>query len=105
MDPELDARLKREHFEKYNTITTALGQDYLARVVTRAFSADQIRSALAAGDVHLNTLSLRTWDRLTADPIFSRRHPLPPNPDWNTSMSLAECVCALKHVAKYVVAV
>ena len=49
------------HTEKYERIAQQLGIDALKSLVP--FSAERIRDALAAGDEHLNTLSLASWDK------------------------------------------
>jgi hypothetical protein len=50
----------REHAEKYDRIAEWLGRAAVESLIP--FSDDRVSAALAAGDAHLNTLSLASWD-------------------------------------------
>lgn len=57
---ELEARHKREHYEKYQALAEELDLAAMAELIpaTRA----RIQAALDAGDEHLNTIPLALWD-------------------------------------------
>lgn len=58
--PDVEARMKREHREKYARLAQTLGEDSLAGLVRDL--VPRVVQALAAGDEHLNTIALATWD-------------------------------------------
>lgn len=64
--PDVEARMKREHREKYARLAQTLGMDSLAGLVRDL--VPRVVQALAAGDEHLNTITLATWDRLALGP-------------------------------------
>lgn len=113
------------HDEKYEAIAQWLGVHALAILVP--FTADEIRTALASGDEHLNTLALSRWDRMHGAPVDTPTHcrecghvlPVPTAtgvlalvrhtrghvPGTSGRLwSLSDSVCVLKHVARYHVA-
>lgn len=51
----------REHYEKYKAKAEALGLAELAKLVPA--SEERIRAALAAGDEHLNSIPMASWDK------------------------------------------
>lgn len=104
MADEMSVPPEAAHFEKYERISRILGIKSLSRLVTTSIDPECIKSSLDRGDKWLNDIPLRRWDSLANSPIFHRVHPLPPSPSWNASMSLAERVCTLKHVARYYIA-
>ena len=61
MNTKTEATASREHFEKYDALAHWLGWNALAALVP--FPPERVRAALQAGDEHLNTLSLVSWDR------------------------------------------
>ena len=102
-----------EHETKYEALAQKLGIEALKWLVPA--KPEEIRQALVAGDEHLNTIQLPRWDRAagvrpawklfssdwpqTELRISARRSDLP----WHKepTLSLAERVCVLKHVAKF----
>lgn len=50
-----------EHAAKYDALADVLGFDALAALVP--VPVERVRAALAAGDVHLNSIPLHRWDR------------------------------------------
>lgn len=65
-DNEVRTRQALEHRERYEQLAVWLGVESLKKLVP--FSTDGIRAALAAGDIHLNGLSLSSWDRQHGSP-------------------------------------
>lgn len=57
---QVEARMKREHEEKYAKLARTLGEDSLGGLVRDLLP--RVREALAAGDEHLNSIPLATWD-------------------------------------------
>jgi hypothetical protein len=116
------------HERKYEALAQALGLDALKALVP--FSAERIRQALAAGDQHLNTLPLASWDKChgkeTTKPekccACGQYKPVKPETQvvgvWALYVanikrgglreaggwSLSNTVCVLKHVARYHIA-
>lgn len=78
-----------EHAKKYEEVARNIGIDILADLIPA--SPEKIRKALEHGDKHLNTIPLRKWDDAAAAIPRERVK----------GLSLAEKVCALKHVAKW----
>jgi polyhydroxyalkanoate synthesis regulator phasin len=78
-----------EHAEKYEAVARRIGIDLLKTLIPA--SPERIRKALEKGDKHLNTIQLRKWDQ--ASEAIPREQ--------GKGLSLAEKVCALKHVAKW----
>lgn len=78
-----------EHAKKYEEVSRRIGIDVLAQLVPA--SPEKVRKALERGDKHLNTIPLRKWDDAAAAIPRERVK----------GLSLAEKVCALKHVAKW----
>jgi hypothetical protein len=129
---EVRARQQHEHREKFESLAQWLGVESLKQLVP--FPPSRIRAALAAGDEHLNTLPLVSWDGqhgLTPDERQHRichccKQSLPVRfvtPGvWGLvraairrdheagrtplvkAWSLSDTVCVLKHVARYHVA-
>jgi len=61
MDPEIDRKQKREHYEKYEKLAREFeGYDLPSYVPA---TKERIEGALASGDEHLNTIPLGAWDR------------------------------------------
>jgi len=115
----------QEHRAKYLALALQLGFDDLIQLVPA--TPESIRAALGAGDEHLNTIPLVSWDQAAllgapgpiACPTCGR---MGPNPiyanDWPQSrlgvsarllpwsrvpsLSLAERVCVLKEVARQI---
>lgn len=81
MDAELNKRLEKEHYEKYEEMMNNIGKEYLERLVP--FAHHEIMEAYDK-DKNLNNLPLAVWDRAT--------YLIP-------GVSLAEGVCLLKHTA------
>ncbi len=75
-----------EHAEKYERMAQAIGIDVLQELIPA--SAEKIRKALETGDIHLNSIPIRKWDKAASG--FHR-----------AGLSLAEKVSALKHVAQW----
>jgi len=97
--------MKDEHFEKYEALSELIGIKALKAKIPA--TQEQIKRYLDAGDEHLNKISLRKWDiaaGAVGDAITGNFHLL-----WNEpftrekarSLSLAERVCVLKHVARH----
>jgi len=61
MDKDHEARMSREHFEKYEALARAFESFDLPSYVPP--TVERIKAALAAGDEHLNSIPLATWDR------------------------------------------
>jgi hypothetical protein len=78
-----------EHAKKYEEVARNIGIDALVGLIPA--SPEKIRKALDHGDKHLNTIPLRKWDDAAA--AIPR--------ELVKGLSLAEKVCALKHVAKW----
>lgn len=76
-----------EHAKKYDAVARKIGIDRLRALMP--VSPEKIAQALERGDVHLNTIKLRLWDR-AAEKV--RGVP---------GLSLSDKVCALKHVAQF----
>ena len=109
------------HEVKYEALAHRLGVAALVALIPA--TPERIRQALAAGDEHLNTIPLASWDRAadawTAIPkivarTYAKRVKCPhceggvtlqyptPNVVWSkVRLSFAERVCVLKHVAKF----
>ena len=95
------------HEEKYERLAQRIGVDALRRILPS--SPERIRAALAAGDEHLNTITLASWDRaaglLNPYRVHAEHCRLSFMPPWRTEvaagLSLAERVCVLKHVARF----
>lgn len=75
-----------EHAEKYERMARAIGIDLLQELIPA--SPERIRYSLETGDIHLNTISIRKWDK-AEEGIRGR------------GLSLAEKVSVLKHVATW----
>lgn len=120
-----------QHEQKYEALAQRLGVKALAALVP--FSRERIEAALAAGDEHLNTLPLSTWDaRHGTEPGSVRLYcgscaqALPYKPQLGEGVwglvrrwigdgrsseaprrmwwSLSDTVCVLKHVATHYIA-
>lgn len=92
-------RQKREHFEKYDKLTRATGIKFLSACITNSISRDRIKRALET-DEHLNNIPLSQWDSIAigcAEKALATHMPY-------KYITLAESVCALKHVARYYIA-
>lgn len=81
-----------EHFEKYEAMAQAIGIDKLVNMVP--FTQGEVRTALANGDTHLNSLPLRKWDAMH---MWVRMSAAPHYRTWPLSYT----VCVLKHVAEH----
>ena len=130
MDAEVERKMKKEHWEKYEALAQRIGIQELRAQVLQFFTREAIDHALARGDEHLNTLMLTQWDRAAGDSrpdnILGRGpkcshcgQRMPGRPDavlgppysltfdgvWGRvkpmGLSLADRVCILKHVARY----
>ena len=75
-----------EHAEKYEEFAQDIGVDELKELIPA--SPEKIRKAMERGDKHLNTIPLRKWDAAAVQIQVK-------------GLSLAERVCALKHVARW----
>jgi hypothetical protein len=128
LDPKTEARMKREHYEKYEE----LAQKFKAYGIECRVPAskERILMAIEAGDEHLNSIPLVIWDRAASIeyrtsvqtpyrphcPTCGCAPSSPPVPElWRAFFhvtkdgkrafySLAERVCLLKHVARYWIA-
>jgi hypothetical protein len=90
-----------DHFNKYEAAAQRLDVEKLKAALP--FSEVQIRKALAAGDLHLNTLAMARWDFTAGGTrfiptLFKGMF------EGRNGSSLAERVCVLKHVARHHVA-
>lgn len=56
---ETDARMKREHREKYAALALKIDVADLVRPLL-----PRVKAAIAAGDEHLNTIPLGRWEQL-----------------------------------------
>lgn len=117
--------MEQEHYDKYERLAQRLGVAALRDRVRTIGPPSKLFAALRA-DEHLNSIPLAVWDRLAlGEPKAITRHcatcqcrarqswsPGWPGPElkesareipWNAqpSLSLAERVCVLKHVARY----
>ena len=92
------------HFCKYEALSRSVPDSAVP------FSREAILGALKNGDIHLNTLSLATWDRAAGFIMrraFQSERVINACNDWHgtpRTLSLAERVCILKHIAKYRIA-
>lgn len=79
-----EARMHREHFEKYRDLALALGLEELSAILP--VSRERIVRALEGGDEHLNSITLATWDKAAGatmqptGPAYLRRDPTKPCP-------------------------
>lgn len=81
----------KEHFEKYNAIVSGTQSVYLSAVIVGRLTKERIINELTDGESNsLNTIPLPVWDGMA--------------PNVRGKYTLAERVCALKHVAIYHVA-
>jgi len=104
MDPDVEAKMHREHYLKYDALARRIGIEALKKVVP--VDRDRILEALRGRDYYLNTIPLTWWDRARQAhytfPEDAGKH-LGFNPPWTPkvarNLSLAERVCILKHVA------
>lgn len=88
-----------EHFEKYAALANKLGINVLMRTVGKVANKDEIvRSLEHSNGYALNSIPLHEWD--SCDYSVRRLAALAGVKAW----SLADTVCVLKHVAKYIVA-
>lgn len=110
----LVARTTREHFEKYSRLANLIGIEYLKSLVPA--DRDTLLTAFQK-DRHLNNIPLQKWDgpyfergkvevccecgqkkQKKHDPHFPVREMMARA---KVSMSIADRVCVLKHVAVY----
>jgi len=61
-DSQRRARQTAEHVAKYDALAKTLGEEMLGAIVLPLLP--RCAEALKAGDEHLNTIPLATWDRL-----------------------------------------
>lgn len=97
-----------EHVQKYEQIAQSIGVDVLLPLLPRRASPARVKAALDSGDEHLNTIPLSCWDRAAGyvhrevrDELHGPENVPTPAPLRGRSLSLAERVCVLKHVARY----
>ena len=88
LDKETRKRLKREHYDKYEALAQKMGIRALINIVP--FEKQELINAYA-DDEHFNNLRLRQWDAMQSWVMITAVQP----------MSLCDCVCVLKHVARY----
>ena len=105
MDEETRKWLEQEHYERYETLAQKIGIKGLKDHLPSSW-AETIRLALANGDEDLNTIKLRKWDNLAGATFsFGENFTLSHDGIWASenakSLSLAERVCVLKHVAAH----
>jgi len=110
MDPEVEAQMRREHFEKYEGLVQMLGVQNALAALPKSVTRARVLDSLTGGDEYLNRIPLHVWDRATGYPgdfSFGPRRPWY-WPAWAaplrgkvSSLSPAECVCILKHAARY----
>lgn len=94
-----------DHRKYYSSVVNGLGFEEVKKCIP--FTLEQIKSALAKGDEHLNTLPIKLWDRESGITCTQTRS------YWNGSrltylyrehgincVSQAEGVCVLKECAK-----
>lgn len=92
---EEEARMTREHFEKYDAIAKQIGIQTLKRFVP--VGKERIVEALKI-ERNLNSIPLRLWDRQN---MYVRRKAF----DSGIKVwSLSYTVCVLKHVAREYIA-
>ena len=77
-----------EHYQKYERLAQRIGIKGLRNILPA--SPVRIIKALTSDDEHLNTIPLSKWD--SAAKLIAAGSP---------HLSLSECVCLLKHVARY----
>ena len=108
MRPLEEKSTMTEHEKKYDKIAQRIGIEALKKCLP--FSAKSVKRALEAGDEHLNTIPLPSWDKAAGNRPSS--YPLhkegvflswdePWTKDKARGLSLAERVYILKHVAKF----
>lgn len=129
MDFASEQRMHAEHYAKQDRHARWLGLDAVRALVP--FTREQIRAALDAGDVHLNTLPLHVWDKAHGEPTkkptpcdcCKQMRPREPSTLMRglvrqavtrdviagrepllRAWSLSDTVCVLKHVARYYIA-
>lgn len=104
----IQARRRREHFEKYEALAKQIG---LGPLINKVFHLKfQVEKALRDGDHSLKTIPLATWDHLSGyddrgcvGMHYTAEFDAPPWTGWR-HLSLGERVCVLKHVARHYVA-
>jgi hypothetical protein len=90
---EENARMEREHFEKYDAIARQIGINRL--IIHVPATKERILQALANDDRHLNTIPLPNWDRQHDKTMALAR-------GFGIKVwALCETVCVLKHVARH----
>jgi hypothetical protein len=106
----------QEHVDKYHDLASLLGIEAVARLVP--VSTFTVQRAILKGDQSLNSISLSKWDyydpkhrystydqdqyRTRTHPVWQlRRATMKSRGEKTFSMSLSECVCVLKHVARH----
>lgn len=105
LDPTIERRMRQEHYDKYEALTQNLGLHNLIGLVPA--TAKQISAALESGDQHLNSIPLPRWDKAVGYSAFPNNRDMRyrwPEVFRPTTLSVAERVSLLKHVARYYVA-
>lgn len=97
-----------EHAQKYEQIAQSIGVGVLLALLPERATPARVKAALGAGDEHLNTIPLSSWDmaagyvhREVRNELHGPDNVPTPAPLRGRSLSLAERVCVLKHVARY----
>jgi hypothetical protein len=95
---EEDAKLEREHFEKYDPIANKLGIGRLQVLIVRHIALPSRIIEAVKSDRHLNNIPLHKWDRQDLNVRMLAKHA------GFKAWSLCETVCVLKLVARHYIA-
>lgn len=92
-----------ENEKKYDRIVKEIGIIHLRPLILS--KKEEIQKALEEGDIHLNSIPLEWWDRISGvRQLYGGKYHMDHNYPWSLypySQSPAFRVCVLKHVAKF----
>jgi hypothetical protein len=91
---------EREHYKKFERLAQALGlKTLLAFLDSAHISAELIHTCLVT-DNYLNNIPLKSWKRMHPS-VQALASAIDSGQPWPRSLSIADSVCLMKHVARY----
>jgi hypothetical protein len=100
----LEKKTTREHYEEYSNLVDAIGESLVYSFLPEK-NVDKLREAFLE-DEHLNSIPLKEWDRVRTGASTKEMYKSPvyltfKRRQRGMPLSMADCVCALKHCAIY----